>query len=93
MTPDYFGERSGGDNPYPGDQTAFYGYANDDWRITPNFTLNVGLRYEFTSVPAGEREQAFNSLASVPGLISFTAPQPQRKTSHHASALPTHQAP
>jgi hypothetical protein len=79
VVPDYFGERSGGDNPYPGDQTAFYGYANDDWRVTPNLTINAGLRYEFTSVPAGERQQALNVLASVPGLISFTAPQPQRK--------------
>ncbi len=77
VVPDYFGERSGGDNPYPGDQTAFYGYANDQWRVTPSLTLNGGLRYEFTSVPAGERQQAFNILSSVPGLISFTAPQPQ----------------
>ena len=40
---------------YYGDQTAFYGYGNDTWRVTPKITLNLGLRYEFTSVPVGER--------------------------------------
>jgi hypothetical protein len=27
------------------------GYANDTWRVRPNFSLNLGLRYEFVSVP------------------------------------------
>jgi hypothetical protein len=63
---------------YYGDQTALYGYANDTWRVTPKLTLNYGLRYEFTSLPVGEREQALNSAASAPGLISFHAPQPQK---------------
>ena len=36
----------------------------------------MGLRYEFTSVPVGERAQQLNSAASVPGLVSFHAPQP-----------------
>ncbi len=79
VAPDYLGQRSSGNNTYYGDQSAFYGYANDDWRITPNLTVNAGLRYEFTSVPASERQQSLNIAASVPGLISFTAPQPQYK--------------
>ncbi len=72
-----FAERSAGSQTYYGDQTAFYGYANDTWRATPNLTLNAGLRYEFTSVPVGERAQALNAISSVPGLIDFHAPQPQ----------------
>ncbi len=69
-------ERSTGQQTYYGDQTAFYGYGNDTWRITPTITLNFGLRYEFTSVPVGERAQQLNIAASVPGLVSFHAPQP-----------------
>jgi hypothetical protein len=75
-SPDSFGERSAGSHTYYGDQTAFYGYGNDTWRVTPTITLNFGLRYEFTSVPTGERAQQLNSIASAPGLVTFNAPQP-----------------
>jgi len=71
-----FAERSAGSETYYGDQTALYAYGNDTWRVTPTVTLNMGLRYEFTSVPTGERAQQLNILASVPGLVSFNAPQP-----------------
>jgi hypothetical protein len=77
--PTEFGERSTGNFSYPGDQTAVYAYGNDEFRITPNLTLNLGMRYEFTSVPVGARFQKFNAAASVPGLINFTEPQPQYK--------------
>lgn len=71
-----FAERSAGAQNYAGDQTAFYGYGNDTYRATDKLTINYGLRYEFTSVPAGERRQAMNAISSVPGLIDFHAPQP-----------------
>ncbi len=76
LAPDAFGERSSGNHTYYGDQTALYGYGNDTWRATPTVTFNIGLRYEFTSVPVGERAQALNSVASTPGLVTFNAPQP-----------------
>jgi hypothetical protein len=76
LAPTSFGERSTGNLTYYGDQTAFYGYGNDTWRANPKLTLNAGLRYEFTAVPVGERAQALNSAASVPGLIAFAKPQP-----------------
>lgn len=79
LSPTNFGERSTGDFFYYGDQTALYGFANDTWRVTPTLTLNYGLRYEFTSVPVGERTQQLNAAASVPGLIQFTKPKPQYK--------------
>jgi hypothetical protein len=78
VAPTAFGERSTGNFFYYGDQTAFYGYGNDVWRVTEKLSLNYGLRYEFTSVPAGEKVQSLNSAASVPGVIVFSKPKPQK---------------
>jgi hypothetical protein len=80
LAPTSFGERSTGNLTYYGDQTALYGYVNDTWRMTPQITINGGLRYEFTSVPVGERAQSLNSAASVPGLITFAQPKPAYKS-------------
>ncbi|HEX2331052.1 MAG TPA: TonB-dependent receptor, partial [Candidatus Angelobacter sp.] len=78
QSPSSFGQRSTGNNTYYGDQKAIYVYGNDEYRITSSLTLNLGLRYEFTSVPFGMQLQSLNSAASVPGLIDFIAPQPQK---------------
>ena len=75
QVPDYLAQRSNGNSIYYGDQSAVYWYANDNWRIRPNITLNLGLRYEYTTTPFSERLQALNSAASVPGLINFNAPE------------------
>ncbi len=77
QAPSSFGQRSTGNNTYYGDQSAIYVYANDEFRITKELTINAGLRYEFTSVPFSERLQSLNAAASVPGLIEFKEPQPQ----------------
>ena len=79
QVPSDFGQRSTGSNTYYGDQSAIYVYGNDEFRITKNLTFNLGLRYEFTSVPFSERLQSLNSAASFPGVLSFGAPQPQYK--------------
>jgi carboxypeptidase family protein len=75
LAPTSFAERSNGNAVYFGDQSAIYWYVNDNYRIRPNVTLNLGLRYEYTTTPFSERLQALNSAASVPGLITFGAPQ------------------
>ncbi len=76
--PDDIAERNVGDTIYYGDQIANYAYANDTWRIRPNFTLNLGLRYEYTTVPYTMRLQGLNSVSDVPGVISFKSPQPMK---------------
>lgn len=79
LAPTDFGERSTGSTNYIADQHAIYWFVNDEWRIRPNLTFNLGLRYEFTSVPAALALQKLNAAASVPGLIEFGAPTAQKK--------------
>ena len=75
LIPEQLAERSGGDTPYYGNQWALYWFVNDNWRIRPNLTLNLGVRYEYTTVPETEKLQSLNAIASVPGLVDFRAPK------------------
>ena len=77
--PDQVAQRSLGNPVYYGDQIATYLYANDQWKVSPNLTVNLGVRWEYTSVPYSQRSQVLNSISSVPGLINFGEPQPQYK--------------
>ncbi|MBV9937816.1 MAG: TonB-dependent receptor, partial [Acidobacteriaceae bacterium] len=76
--PDVIGQRGLGNVVYYGDQFLLSFYGNDSWKILPNFTLNLGLRYEYQTIPYSERLQSVNAAASVPGLISFNEPKPQK---------------
>jgi hypothetical protein len=83
ISPDQVGQRNatppGVSTTYYGDQSSIYLWGNDDFRVTPKLTLNIGLRWEFTSLPASEKLQSLNSAASVPGLLSFNEPTPQKR--------------
>jgi hypothetical protein len=70
-------ERGLGNTPYYGNQWATYLYATDQWRIRHNLTLDLGLRWERTTVSESENLQTLNSIANVPGLIAFNAPAVQ----------------
>lgn len=75
----YFGERTTGNFVYYGDQILFGSYINDSWKVRPNLTLNLGVRYERTTIPYGERLQTVNAISNVPGLVTFGEPQVQNK--------------
>lgn len=79
ISPDQVNERTLGNPTFYGDQHAFYGFVNDSWRVRPNLTLNLGVRYEYTSVPYSQRLQALNSVSDVPGVLTFHAPVAQKK--------------
>jgi hypothetical protein len=75
ISPDQLGERSTGNSNYYGDQIGFYWFVSDNWKIRRNLSLNLGVRYEYTTVPFTERAQTLNKIADVPGLLTFNEPQ------------------
>ena len=74
-----FGERTVGASPYYGNQHIFYGFVQDDWKVKPRLTLNLGVNYVYQQVPFTARLQPLNAIASVPGLLSFDEPKAQTK--------------
>lgn len=74
LSPDQLGERSTGNSNYYGDQIGFYWFANDNWKVRRNLSVNLGLRYEYTTVPLTERLQTLNQIADVPGVLTFGEP-------------------
>jgi hypothetical protein len=78
LSPDQLGERSTGSSVYYGNMNQIFWYVNDQWKVTPRLTLNLGARYEYTGIPKAEKLQALNSAASVPGLIEFREPSAQK---------------
>jgi hypothetical protein len=67
--------RGAGNGSFNGTQSAIYGFAQDDVKVTPRLTLNLGARYEFWTNPAGGNLQRLNAISNVPGVITFGVPK------------------
>ena len=67
--------RGVGSAAFTGNQKKYYAFAQDDWKVTPNLTLNLGVRYEYLGLPRDAALQGLNSISSVPGVIEFNVPK------------------
>lgn len=67
--------RGAGTGSFLGTQSAFYVFAQDDFKVTPRLTLNLGVRYEYWTNPVGSDTQALNAISNVPGVITFGVPK------------------
>jgi hypothetical protein len=79
LNPDELAERNPHGVPFSGNQLSTYWYANDEYRVRPNLSINLGLRYEYNGISAGYKLQALNAISDVPGLITFRAPEAQKR--------------
>lgn len=60
--------RGAGSGTVADNYNAFYWFVQDDWKVTPRLTLNLGVRYEYNGVPRAEGDQALNSISNDPAL-------------------------
>ncbi|HEX8136071.1 MAG TPA: TonB-dependent receptor [Pyrinomonadaceae bacterium] len=75
LPPEEVNLRGVGEASFVGNQWNFFAFGQDDWKITPNLTLNLGLRYEYTTLARSAKLQSLNAIANVPGVIDFPVPQ------------------
>ena len=77
LVPDNAGRtlRGAGSGSFLGTQSFFAGFIQDDFKLNPRLTLNLGVRYEFWTNPVGGKDQALNAVSNVPGVITFGVPK------------------
>lgn len=61
--------------------THYYFFVQDDWKVRPNLTVNLGMRYEFNSPVVEARDRQANFYPSivngVPRIVRIDAPDPK----------------
>jgi hypothetical protein len=67
--------RNAGTGSFLGTQSLFSWFVQDDFKVTPRLTVNLGLRYEYWTNPAGSSTQTLNAISNAPGVITFGNPK------------------
>jgi len=65
MVPNNLALRGVGDGSFAGNQKGIFWFIQDDWKVHPQLTLNLGLRYEFITNPRDDQKQTINSVADL----------------------------
>src|ERR1043165_5732365 len=78
LKPFDFNHKGIGDPIQPLGSHQYGGFAQDDWKITHNVTLNLGVRYDYQSIYEVEKLQAKSANGNIPGVIEFRVPKPDR---------------
>ncbi len=81
-----FAKRGAGTEFFVGNQTGAFGYLQDDWRVTPRITVNLGIRYEWLGIPRDSKLQDLNGISNLPGT-PFIFGKPKTDTNNWAPRL------
>jgi hypothetical protein len=76
--PDLFAERAFGNASYDLGQWSWFGFVHDTWNVAPGFTLDLGLRYQYTNFATGQRAQGLSQNLNFDQL-SFGDPTRQAR--------------
>jgi Carboxypeptidase regulatory-like domain len=60
------------------DSSSVNTFIQDEFRLAERFTLNLGLRYEFNSLPRDLATQEEQSIGTVPGVIELRKPRVEK---------------